>query len=124
MPRRKNERRPYCIVGAYDTETTNISSWYGVEAFPILHQLGTVAPHTDYTSVTSENVEQVVSLEMYRHADEIYTDIMGNLVAVKRAGTTRRHSDDNMTVEIPNAPRLMFAAHMDSVDCNLILYRI
>ncbi len=48
-------------------------------------------------------------------ADEIYTDVMGNLVAVKHAGTTRRHSDDNMTVEIPNAPRLMFAAHMDSV---------
>ena len=35
-------------------------------------------------------------------ADEIYTDVMGNLIAVKKSGKK-------------NAPRLMFAAHMDSI---------
>ena len=48
------------------------------------------------------------------YADEIYTDVMGNLIVVKKS-VTRKHTDDNMTVEISNAPRLMFAAHMDSL---------
>ena len=39
------------------------------------------------------------------YADEIYTDVMGNLIAVKRA------ADRNAKA----APRLMFAAHMDSL---------
>ena len=33
-------RKPYRIVGAYDSETTNIYSPIGASAFPILHQLG------------------------------------------------------------------------------------
>ena len=48
-------------------------------------------------------------------ADDIYTDVMGNLIVVKH---------------VPDAPRLMFAAHMDSIglivtyieDCGLLRF--
>ena len=38
-------------------------------------------------------------------ADDMYTDVMGNLIVVKRANTNDR----------AQTPRLMFAAHMDSI---------
>ena len=34
-----DERKPYQIVGAYDSETTNYNEQGTVTAFPILHQL-------------------------------------------------------------------------------------
>ena len=36
----KRPYKPYRIIGAYDSETTNLSSGVDKRAFPILHQLG------------------------------------------------------------------------------------
>lgn len=61
-------RKPYRIVGAYDSETTNIYSPIGASAFPILHQLGFVE---DLEKVDEDTVEDLVSIELYRHTFEL-----------------------------------------------------
>ena len=66
----KNEYRPYRIIGAYDSETTNITNGAERYAFPILHQLGIISAPIE--QMTSSNVEQVTDLRMYRHAAELY----------------------------------------------------
>ena len=48
-------------------------------------------------------------------ADEVYTDVMGNLVAVRYAKAPSGNSNSELTINLPDAPRLMFAAHMDSL---------
>ncbi|MBR4429097.1 MAG: M20/M25/M40 family metallo-hydrolase [Clostridia bacterium] len=53
-------------------------------------------------------------------ADEIRTDVMGNLIAVKHAAARRKtakEQEEFNSVAPPgeNAPRLMFSAHMDSL---------
>ena len=37
---RSKKRKPYKIIGAYDSETTNIDEGLTHRAFPVLHQLG------------------------------------------------------------------------------------
>lgn len=65
----RKQRKPYRIIGAYDSETTNIKDGFGYKAFPILHQLGLLdCPITD---VTSANVEQHADIELYRHTFEL-----------------------------------------------------
>lgn len=63
--------KPYRIIGAYDSETTN----YIVEgqnvAFPILHQLGLL--NGPLQCVTPENVEDMTDVTMYRHAVDLYS---------------------------------------------------
>lgn len=64
------ERIPYKIIGAYDSETTNISKDGRKMAFPILHQLGLLdCPVTD---ITPDNVEQHTEVELYRHALDLH----------------------------------------------------
>ena len=65
------ERRPYRIIGAYDSETTNINENGQHIAFPILHQLG-LLDGTDLREITPGNVEDHVHMELYRHAFELY----------------------------------------------------
>ena len=49
-------------------------------------------------------------------ADEIYTDVMGNLIAVRRAAAkTPRSPQSDFPSQDNYTPRLMFAAHMDSI---------
>lgn len=68
----KRDLKPYKIVGAYDSETTNYDD-SGVQiAFPILHQLGILHDH-DLVDVTVENVEDVVEISMYRDALDLYS---------------------------------------------------
>lgn len=69
----KKECKPYKIIGAYDSETTNLVDESGKHAFPILHQLGTIGIPID--QVTSENVEHVTELHMYRHTLDLYNAI-------------------------------------------------
>lgn len=67
MARRK--RKPYRIIGAYDSETTNIVG-SSIFAFPIVHQLGILSiPVQD---VSADNVEDSTTIYMYRHALDLY----------------------------------------------------
>lgn len=62
--------KPYRIIGAYDSETTNINENAAHRAFPILHQLGIL--DCSIENVDSDNVEQHVNIELYRHAVDLY----------------------------------------------------
>lgn len=73
-----DERKPYKIIGAYDSETTNYNDNGSIVAFPILHQLG-IIDGISIEDVTSENVEDVVSISMYRHTFELY-EALNNLI--------------------------------------------
>ena len=64
-------RKPYRIIGAYDSETTNYDDHGVICAFPILHQLG-LLDGTDLADITPDNVEEHVHIELYRHSIELY----------------------------------------------------
>lgn len=64
-------RKPYRIIGAYDSETTNLNVDGENKAFPILHQLGLI-DGTPLADLNSENIEQHVHVELYRHTLELY----------------------------------------------------
>lgn len=70
----KTERpRPYRIIGAYDSETTNLSDGMEKQAFPILHQLGLI--DVPVNQITATNVESKTRLYMYRHTVELYESL-------------------------------------------------
>lgn len=62
--------KPYKIIGAYDSETTNLVHGCAKDAFPILHQLGILSVPVE--QVDAQNVETYTSIEMYRHAVDLY----------------------------------------------------
>lgn len=64
-------RKPYRIIGAYDSETTNMTVKGTPVAFPVLHQLG-ILDGTPIEEVDSLNVEECTHIEMYRHSFELY----------------------------------------------------
>lgn len=64
--------KPYRIVGAYDSETTNVNQDGVHTAFPVLHQLG-ILNGISIENVTPENVEQCTDIRLYRHAIELYS---------------------------------------------------
>lgn len=64
--------KPYRIIGAYDSETTNINDKGNIFAFPILHQLGLI--DTELADITSENVEQHTNIELFRHSVDLYEE--------------------------------------------------
>lgn len=68
---RSNKRKPYRIIGAYDSETTNIDEGLTHRAFPVLHQLG-LLDGTPIENVDSRNVESVCNIELYRHAVDLF----------------------------------------------------
>lgn len=68
---KRSARKPYRIIGAYDSETTNMVSRESIYAFPITHQLGLI--NCPIEDVAPENVEQVCSIDIYRHAVDLYT---------------------------------------------------
>ena len=65
------EQREYRIIGAYDSETTNINDHGNVYAFPILHQLG-LLDGSMIVDIDSTNVEQHIDIELYRHSQELF----------------------------------------------------
>ena len=62
--------KPYRIIGAYDSETTNVNDKGEIYAFPILHQLGLFT--CELQEIMPANVEECVSIELYRHALDLY----------------------------------------------------
>ena len=65
------KRKPYRIIGAYDSETTNYNDNGDIKAFPVLHQLG-ILDDTDLHDIDAGNIEQHVNIELYRHAIDLY----------------------------------------------------
>lgn len=66
----KRPYRPYRIIGAYDSETTNLSNGADKRAFPILHQLGLI--DVPINTIDNGNVERLTHLYLYRHTIELY----------------------------------------------------
>ena len=68
-------QKPYRIIGAYDSETTNINDYKngGIYAFPILHQLGLI--DTEIQNITSDTVEQHTNIKLYRHSVDLYEQL-------------------------------------------------
>lgn len=64
------DRKPYQIIGAYDSETTNVNENGTHRAFPMLHQLGILDCSVEM--LDSDTVEQHVNIELYRHAVDLY----------------------------------------------------
>lgn len=65
-------RKPYRIIGAYDSETTNYKINGEVIAFPILHQLG-LLDGTPLYDVDADNVVSHVQIELYRHSADMFS---------------------------------------------------
>ena len=70
---RRTDKKPYKIIGAYDSETTNLVDKNGKRAFPILHQLGLLDCNIE--NITADNVENHVSIAMYRRALELFEQL-------------------------------------------------
>lgn len=62
--------KPYRIIGAYDSETTNIVDGFTRSAFPILHQLGLIDEPIE--TIDNGNVEKLTRLYLYRHSLDLY----------------------------------------------------
>lgn len=69
------ERKPYRIIGAYDSETTNIDTFGRMSAYPILHQVGLLS--CDLEDVEPGNVEDVCTVRLFRHSIELYEFLDG-----------------------------------------------
>ena len=70
MTNKKDRRKPYKIIGAYDSETCNLADQTGnASAYPILHQLGLLSCPIEV--VTADNAESVIDIELYRHTVEL-----------------------------------------------------
>lgn len=66
------KRREYRIIGAYDSETTNITIEGIPSAFPILHQLG-LLDGQELANITADNVTEHVNVSLFRHSLELYS---------------------------------------------------
>ena len=71
--------KPYKIVGAYDSETTNYDDEGRKLACPILHQVG-MLNECEVEEVTPDNVENVVTISMFRDTLDLY-QFFDNLLA-------------------------------------------
>ena len=70
-----HDQLPYRVIGALDTETTNIDDGFGVTgAFVSLYQLGTT--EAELTDITPENVRELVPVELYREYEGVKRRLM------------------------------------------------
>lgn len=67
---RKRKVKPYRLIGAYDSETSNVHVGKKRFAIPILHQLGIL--DTTLDNIDNSNVESHVHVNMYRHAIDLF----------------------------------------------------
>lgn len=74
---RKGSSKPFRIIGAYDSETTNTVSDGLHVAFPVLHQLGLIKADILISHIDSENVEESVSITMFRHTLDLFDALDG-----------------------------------------------
>lgn len=68
---RKNSK-PCKVIAAYDSETCNATENGIPMAYPVCHQVGLIDCSVDLRDVTAENVGDLVSVDVYRHAKEAY----------------------------------------------------
>lgn len=68
----RNQKKPYRIIGAYDSETTNIKIDGIPKAYPILHQIG-LLDGTSIEDIKPENVVEHVQIELYRNTIDLYS---------------------------------------------------
>lgn len=61
----------YRIIGAYDSETSNIKDGILRRAYPVLHILGIMRGYPELSSITPDNVENALQVTMYRHTCEV-----------------------------------------------------
>ena len=62
------------IIGAFDTETTNIGdSAAGYQAFPVLYQYGSLSCPVE--QLTVENCKEKVDVLMFRHSEKLYSHL-------------------------------------------------
>lgn len=66
----KGRKKPYRVIGAYDTETTNIIEQTDIYAFPVCYQLGII--DCKITELNSLNVREHCDVRIYRHAVDLY----------------------------------------------------
>lgn len=71
------DRKPYKIIGAYDSETTNYDNNGSFIAYPVLHQLGVIDAQVDISELTPDNVENSVNIELFRHSLDLFTCLDG-----------------------------------------------
>ena len=71
---RKKAKKEYKIIGAFDTETSNIDSGFSHEAFYCLYQLGLLTD-CDITELNALNFERKINTKFYRHYHELYLDL-------------------------------------------------
>lgn len=74
---RKGLSKPFRIIGAYDSETTNTVENCVHLAFPILHQLGMLKGDTRIENIDAGNVEENVEISMFRHSVELFDTLDG-----------------------------------------------
>lgn len=74
---RRNKLR-YRITGAYDSETCNFISKEGINAYPVLHQLGVI--DIPIEQISADNVEQHTKMHLCRHSFELH-GILDDLVS-------------------------------------------
>lgn len=67
----KGNQRPYRIIGAYDSETTNYDDHGKMIAFPILHQLGLL--NCPIEEAFSDSIERQVNIELYRNSLDMFS---------------------------------------------------
>lgn len=68
--------RPYRVVGAFDTETTNLPSASGATtAFTALYQVGEIA--CELKEVKPDNVRDLVSVRMHRDDEAAFAHLLG-----------------------------------------------
>lgn len=66
--------KPYRIIGAFDTETTNLGDIVsGYKAFPILYQLGTISCNVE--DLTVDNCADNVKVSTYREHEGLYAHL-------------------------------------------------
>lgn len=76
----KDDKKPYQVVAAMDTETTNINDFLAnKEAFTILYQIG-IFDGSCLKDITADNVEDCVSIFLFKDVDNFWAAIESNFL--------------------------------------------
>ena len=71
------QKKPYTIIGALDTETTNIKDGLEYKAFPILFQIGLIDCPIEQIEV--ENANELITVTTFREHEKCY-DCLENII--------------------------------------------
>lgn len=69
----KEKQKPYRIFAAYDSETCNVVDGLNKPfAFPVTHQIGIFDSTKSYKEITSDNVFNLIEINIFRHSCEVF----------------------------------------------------